>query len=93
MIDAKEVAEAFIISGAVIEAVRHQDACALEELVAKLIERVREATTAAERERCARIAEQTCRLHPLFADEVLQKGIAMAIRNPETPCIREESRE
>ncbi len=33
-----------------------------------------------EREECAKIALTTGRLHPLFADEILQGGIADAIR-------------
>lgn len=34
----------------------------------------------AERERCAKVAEQTGRLHPLFADQILQQAIAAKIR-------------
>lgn len=40
-----------------------------------LLKRVRDA----ERERCAEIARSTCRLHPLYADCVLQNAIAANI--------------
>jgi hypothetical protein len=50
-----------------------------EALVAAVAAIVRDAVRD-EREACAKLAETTGRLHPLFADQILQQAIADAIR-------------
>lgn len=59
---------------------QYDGAPAPKSIMAMAIDRAIQRAIAAEREACARIAETTGRLHPLFADEILQKEIAAAIR-------------